>query len=379
MKVIHVCNHFYPCIGGIETSVQSICSELIKHGHKSDVVCLNKCSNSNSILKPYERYRNINIYRLPYINLKFYKVAPKVLKIIKRYDLIHVHGVGFFADFLASTKQIHKKPLILSTHGGIFHTKHIKNIKKIYFGILGKTVLKQFDRIIAVSEEDKKLFLRATVKDKIIVIPNGINYNKLSKIKRRQVKNTFIYIGRISKNKRADRLIETMSYLKGKVPEAKLYIIGKDWEGLKGKLENNVKKAGLNSHVFFTGELEERQLIKYLSKAQFFVSASEYEGFGISVIEAMACGIIPILNNIKQFKNLIRNNKEGFIVNFSDPSKCANLIRNITNMNLGGIRLNSKKKAKYFDWNNVTNKLLKLYSEITHNYPSTRKYLWKRF
>ncbi|MCK4335996.1 MAG: glycosyltransferase, partial [Candidatus Aenigmarchaeota archaeon] len=151
MKILHVYNHFYPCVGGIERHIEDLCINLIKLGHTSNVCCLNTCGNSKEILKPHEKYKGINIYRIPYKDLKYYKIAPKVLNIIKKYDVIHVHGLGFFPDILSSTKRLHKRPLILSTHGGIFHTKKMLFLKRLYFNLWSRHKLRKVDRIIAVS------------------------------------------------------------------------------------------------------------------------------------------------------------------------------------------------------------------------------------
>ncbi len=135
MRILQVADRFYPVVGGVEKHVEDLCFNLIKLGHRADVCCLNRYAHSSKKLKSREIYRGINIYRIPYLKLSAekdlpYRVAPKILKIIKPYDIIHVHGLGFFSDTLSITKPFHKKPLILSTHGGMFHTKKPSPIKE---------------------------------------------------------------------------------------------------------------------------------------------------------------------------------------------------------------------------------------------------------
>lgn len=363
MKILHVCNHFYPCVGGIERHVEDLCKNLIELGYQSDVVCLNTCAYDKIRLPEFEEHKGIKIFRIPYLNLKIYKLAPKVLKFIKEYGIIHIHGLGFFSDFLALTKSIHKKPLILSTHGGIFHTKAFSSLKKIYFNLFCKLTLKKINKIIAVSKSDEKLF--STINSKVEFIPNAIEIDDFSKIKRVDGKNTLLFVGRISKNKRIDNLIETVFYLKKKIPDIKLYVVGEDWGGIKGDLEELVEQKGLQNNVIFTGKVRTRgELSQYYSKARFFVSASEYEGFGISVLEAMAAGLTVIVNDIESFRDFVKDGQNGFIVDYSKPKEIATIIYNLLNSNLVQIESTARKTAKKYDWEKLIGDIEECYEEV---------------
>lgn len=358
MKILHVCNHFYPCIGGVERHVEDLCKNLIRLGHESDVLCLNTCAYTNEQFPEYEEYGGIRIFRIPYINFKIYNVAPGVLKFLKKYDIIHVHSLGFLSDFLALTKFMHKKSLILSTHGGIFHTKAFSFLKNLYFNLWCKYVLKKFDRIIAVSRSDEKLF--SAIAPNIELIPNGIEIRDF-KIERKAENNTLLYVGRISKNKRIDNLIETIAVLKDKIPDVKLYVIGEDWEGILEDLKNLTKERNVEDNVIFVGRIDKREEItEYYSRAKFFVSASEYEGFGISVLEAMAAGCIAVVNDIQAFRELVRDGENGFIVDYSNK-KAADIILELMHQDLTAISSEAQKTAEVHDWKNTIKKVEKLY------------------
>jgi alpha-1,3-mannosyltransferase len=323
------------------------------------VCCLNTCADSKKKLKSHEKYRGIKIHRIPYKDLKYYKIAPRVLKIVKNYDVIHIHGLGFFLDYLTTMKSFHRKPIILSTHGGIFHTKKMMPLKKIYFNVWSKSKLKDVDKIIAVSKNDEKLFSK--ISKNVVFIPDGIDFKTYSKIKRTPERNTFLFLGRLSPNKRIDRLIEVIDLLKDKIPNVKLYVVGQDWKGQKKILENMVKRKKLNKNVIFTGEVSENEKLNYLKKAEFFVSASEYEGFGISVVEAMATGLPVLLNDIEPFRNFVKNGENGFICDYSNLERTKNKILEIMGNNLSNISGNAKKEAKKYDWFNLVREIKNLY------------------
>lgn len=363
MKILHVYNHFTPCTGGIENQIDGLCRNLNGLGHESDVVCLNTCPNSREKLPKFGEYNGIKVYRLSYLNLRFYKIAPSVLKLARDYDIIHVHGLGFFSDFLVLTKFLHKKPLILSTHGGIFHTKSLYILKKIYFEGWCRFTLKKFDQIIAVSKKDLKLFSK--ISSKIVFIPNAVDIKDFANLKRESEKNSFLFVGRISRNKRIDNLINTFYFLKKKIPDVKLYIVGEDWEGLKKDLERLVETKDLKENVIFTGRIKDKEeLYDYYSRTEFFVSASEYEGFGISVLEAMAAGSPVIVNDIDAFRELVRDSENGYLIDFSKYEEASTKILEVMKKDLSKISINAKKTGGQYSWKKTIDEVMKVYNGI---------------
>jgi alpha-1,3-mannosyltransferase len=365
MKILHVYNHFYPCVGGIERYIEDLSLELIKRGHKSDVCCLNRCPNSRKKLPSKEEYKGITIYRIPFIDLKYYKIAPSVIKIAKKYDIVHIHGIGFFTDYFCLTKFFHNKPIVVSTVGGVFHTKKLIFFKKLYFNIWCKFLLRESNKTIAISEHDKNLFSK--INNNVVIIPVPIDINKFPFKKRKKNNFKLLYIGRISRNKRIDYLIDVIKYISKKQPGAELYIAGEDWEGLRKYLEEKVKILGLEENVKFLGKISEAELKKYIDISTFFVSASEYESFGISAIEAMSAGLIPILNNIESFRYFVKSKENGFIVDYKRPEEVANIIIKIDNKSLQKLSEKARKRVYEFTRENVTKQIEKLYLDILKN------------
>src|SRR3989338_10678644 len=83
----------------------------------------------------------------------------------------------------------------------------------------------------------------------------------------------------------------------------KLFIVGPDWGSLKKELIDLRNKHSLQNEVKFLGAVKD--IRKVYAKSDYFVSASEYESFGISLVEAMAQGLIPIVQKIESFENII--------------------------------------------------------------------------
>ncbi|MEK6958089.1 MAG: glycosyltransferase family 4 protein [archaeon] len=362
MRILHAVNSFYPCTGGLESAVRLQCEELIRLGHTCDVVTLEECPNGKK-LGQEEKLGKIMVFRVPFTDLRYYKIAPSALDFVKGYDIIHVDGTGFFSDFLVLTKQLHKKPVVVSTYGGVFHTKNIFALKQFYFHFLQRIILKFADRVIAISRNDYSLFRKIVWKN-LVMVELGVDIGRFLAPKGRKEKNLFIFAGRLSENKMVENLLGAFAIAVKMEPSARLCIIGEDWEGLKAGLEGIAEKLGIGKSVLFTGKLGEKELLEYYSKADFFVSASGFESFGITTIEAMASGCIPIVNNIESFRNFIKDNESGFLVNFENHAGTAEKIVEVMRSEKEKTRKRAIEAAKKFDPRERAMELVKVYEAV---------------
>jgi len=369
MKILHVVRQFYPSVGGIQRFVLDLCHHLINRGHACDVITFNKNLQTDERLSRYEVLNGMRIYRISFWGPARYKVAPSVIRYIHNYDVIHIHAIDFFVDYLLLTKCMHKKPIVVSTHGGFFHTKVLDAFKRAYFHTISRFLLSQADRVIASSQHDYNCF-STILKDNLIQIENGVDLQRFSGLRKNVETGNLIFIGRLHRNKRIDNLIETVHYVKKDFPQIHLLIIGTDNEGLKEKYELLAKQKEVSQNVKFLGTLSDEEIKNYLSKAQFFISASEYEGFGISAIEAMGSGTIPILNQIEPFERFVCHGKDGFLVNFSHPQIAAETILNALRLDpaqLHWMSVRTKKKVQNYSWFHVIKRFENIYQEVIHS------------
>tara|TARA_Y100000310_G_C20702483_1_gene831181 strand:+ start:5598 stop:6704 length:1107 start_codon:yes stop_codon:yes gene_type:complete len=365
LKVAQVVNHFHPCIGGKESIVKELSLGLKQSGHKVSVFCLDKCAEAGKKLKPREQWNGIEINRFPFLDLRFLKVGFPNLGELTKADLVHAHGLCFLTDFLALTKFLYNKPLVLSTHGGIFHTKTISTLKRLYFYGWLKLIGGSFDKIIAVSKNDFELFSEIFPEEKMELIENAINVEKFGTVKRQARPNSFLFVGRLSRNKQVDKLLEAFAIVLREKPNAVLSIVGKDFDGILPELRKKAKELSIDKNVWFKGAVSDQKLLELYSENVFFVLASSYEGFGVSAIEAMAAGLVPILNTLPSFKSFVKEGSNGFIVDFENSESAARKMADACSLGtkLRTISANAKQSVQKFSWKEKLKEFEKVYNK----------------
>jgi len=364
MKVLHITNSFFPCKGGVETVVLDSCIHSKANNIEAEVLTLNRCPYKDKLLQEDDEVQKIPIHRVSFFNLLFYKPAFFSMEKLTKHDILHVHGIGAFLDFVALTKPFHRKPIVVTTHGGIFHTKTIGLIKKFYFYFWARLILNFVDKIIAVSKQDYELFSKIAPKTKIELIENAIHLQKFELISQQKEENRFLFVGRLSKNKQIHVLIDIFDFIVKKFPNSLLFIVGDDFDNLEQSLKSQVKNLKLSNNVFIETKVDDEKLLEHYSKADFFISASSYEGFGLTAIEAMASGSIPILNNITAFNEFVEDFENGFLIDFSKKEHAINeltAVMNLKKQEKEQIRKNSITSIRKYSWEHKIPKLVRLY------------------
>jgi len=367
MKVCHVTRQFYPSVGGIETVIWHLCQNLQQQGCEVSVITLDRLFDQPSKKLPAtEMVDGIQVQRISYKGPRQYAIAPTVLKYISTCDVIHLHSSDFFLDWLAWTKWAHAKPIVLSTHGLYFHTPFARRLKEVHFRTVGKISFSQVDIIACVSQQDFDL-LSDCVPSKLRLIPNGIDFEPLAKCSANERDPDLILaVGRLASNKRYDRMLKTFQLVVRQRPSARLVIVGPDWGELPD-LEKLAQDLDIENSISFTGPVSSQELHTLLHQANIWLSSSEYESFGVALLEAMAAGCIPIVQTLPAFQQLVEDDVQGFLVNFDESALAAATI-------LGVLELSSQKRhqivtnaqlqAAKFNWHNIAQKFLAIYEEV---------------
>lgn len=234
------------------------------------------------------------------------------------------------------------------------------------------------DKIITVSNYSKKdiVDFYKLDKQKVEVVYNGYDRNKYKVLKadksllnKYKIGSDFIlFIGRLEEKKNTPRLIEAFGQFKKKNPNDthQLVLVGKPGFGFE-RVEANIKKYQLEKDVILTGWLGDNELPHLLNLAKAFVFPSLFEGFGIPVIEAMACGCPVLCSNTTSLPEAA-----GTAALMFDPTKNEEIVARLEQVLQNetvreSLREKGLRQAEHFSWTLCAEETLKILTS-TNNF-----------
>lgn len=231
-----------------------------------------------------------------------------------------------------------EKPVVARIHRYEVFEKELFNIN-----------FNEIDKIILVSEYIKEVFLEKfpTLKNKVVLIPNAISCDNFFPAPDKKKSFKICTLSFLEKRKRIDLVIEAMKYLKN--PNITLHIGGVG--NIETQLKTKIKHENLEDRVFLDGKIDNLQ--EWYGNKDIIINASENESFGVSLIEAMACGVIPLIRGWGAAKYLY---PEEFILPYNEQIFIKSLSEEIDKFyELSDIIQDSQRKL-------VRNFVLKKYS-----------------
>jgi alpha-1,3-mannosyltransferase len=367
LQVVHIVRQFSPSIGGLEASVLNLATAQRKRFDiDARVVSLNRLFGRNDILPASEIISGIPVSRIPWRGSPRYPLAPTVLNHLHGADMVHVHAIEFFFDYLALTAPLHRKHLVASTHGGFFHTKQQSALKKLWFKTITKASILTYDRIIACSHSDADLF-ETVAGGRLALIENGIDQSRFMGAASAVQTRNIICFGRLSEHKRIAELFPMMRELRSKNPDWRLIVAGRESGQTVEQLCALAAEQQVGELVRFNVNPSDAELRKEIGGASYFACLSSYEGFGLAAVEAMSAGLFPILSSIAPFRRLHEETNLGLI---AEPAALAAVSTEIEASVLGSADSYTKRQARLvdsvqrYDWENAAAKYVRIYEDI---------------
>lgn len=334
---------YYPVIGGGETQARILAEGLVERGF--DVLVLTRRSGHD--LEKQETYRAVTVYRLPPAGPQHYKKwglllssIPALLRFRSRYDVILVSGFRVIGLAAVMVSALTGTPCVLKADSlgemsGEFFSAGLSRLRLDavqfifrWFIRLRNRALQRASRFVAISSViEDELTSAGAASHAIRSIPNSVDttvFCPASGANKAQLRGELglpaqgriaVYTGRLVSYKGLPLLLRVWSDIVRDHPDACLLLVGSgglDIHNCEAQLKAYVRQQQLEGSVLFAGAV--RNVADYLRAADLFVFPSENEAFGISVIEAMACGLPVITTAAGGLRDLVQPHENGLVV-----------------------------------------------------------------
>ena len=354
MKIALVCPASLPAtqFGGIVFLAVDLAQEISEMGHNvtiytTDLDFSNGSNKFNKKLPRIEKFEKFLINRTHvWFSLKLFFVNTSMSKEIEndKPDIIHTIGLRSFQSIIAW--RVSKKlniPLVVSDQGGL--TTHpflaesgffLKTLYKIQDFFIRK-IINDASVISVANEYEQKIFSSLNKKSRIEIIRNGINLKKLvSKHnfkEKYQINSNFIlFVGRFSKSKGIETLINAFSIVKNELKDSdiRLVIMGVDF-GYQAEMEKLIKKLNLSEEIKVIKNPPRDDVISAYGESEFLVLPSQWELSPLVPLESFAFKKPVISTNSHGIPYTVQNNKNGILVEPENPFELSNAIMKLLN------------------------------------------------
>lgn len=341
LKILEVCDNFFPNVDGVSVVIDNYCKTLMKNGHEVAVLTI-------MINKKYKDEFEYKVVRCNAVSLAFsnYKIAMpngKTKKFIMDFkpDIIHVHSPFTLASYVIKIAKKMNIPVV-----GYFHTQYQLDFKeyiksKKFATFMQKMVIRNYSNcheVWTMSDSARKLFYELGFKGSCEVVPHGVQIpqpkNLTAAVKETKKSfnikpdcNNLLYVGQIVWQKNLKLILDTLYVLKARAFNFKMYFVGGGAQ--KEDIIKYATELGLSDNVCFVNRILNREQISAFYKAcDLFFFPSAYDTFGLVIREAACFGTPSLLLKNTLASDGFTDGENGFIT-VNNPEKTADKIMSL--------------------------------------------------
>jgi glycosyltransferase involved in cell wall biosynthesis len=389
LKILHVFSALAPRYGWAFDMMSGLCGQQARRGHGVTVFSTNL---------DWERTLDVPLDQPVFTNgveVRYFPVADVQNRLVRKfaysrrlahalserirdYDIVHLHGLMLFPVLAAGYNcRAAGVPYVLSPYGLLdpFTYRKSRVLKDIYLALFARRDLNNAATIHFMTKGELEGAASFGMRAPTAVIELGIhpeNYRQTStgdfgsRYPATVGKRLIVYLGRISYSKGLDLLARAFGRVARSHPDAHLVFVGPDHEGYGSVVRQILGEEGASDRATFTGMISDPEKIDALCAANVFVLPSYVEGFGLAMVEAMACGRPVVITSGSHMKDAVEDAEAGLVVDVSvdgleralirlldDPQLCATMGRNGRSL-----------VEAQFSWDRVAERTLSLYGDI---------------
>lgn len=363
MRILSITPAFAPQIGGIEQVVQELAIRLRRRGHQVDVAHVATGHASRST----DEVKGLTVHRLPMKGHRLVGCVPGLADLAGQYDLLHVHDPQLMAITANVRWSCPGLPAVLSTHGGFRHTQQLSTFKSLFERLALRRVLRHYKRVLASSVSDQAYF--DLYSDRVELCSNGVSTDKFGVVPvgLDRSLDRWIYWGRLSKNKRVDQLIDVVAQAHGQGWPVDLLICGRDFDGVLPQLRAQVERLGLAQAIRFESYLSDEDLLAELQGRGVYATASEHEGFGLSIVEAMAAGMQILCRDMTPLNSFVTAGQTGQFLRFDGGTQDAEALRALQGQDEAArqrARTTARAVADQYNWDAAAHRFEQVFQQV---------------
>ena len=345
MKILHLCDSLNPAgLGGYESIIHYLSKAMFSEGHESFVATQSPHRNSPESIQrehyiihhltgnllearkweffalPEERRAEAveELFKPSDITENVDILADQLTRLIHELqpDIIHAHSI--YVVFNRVITQLSSSsnltiPVVVTVHGlpkplilpGGKETTDYNEFVSFF----------NFDLVIAVSEnvaEALRQHLDSNLHEKVRTLYSGIDLSVFKPLPGLEKQWDLAFMGRLEAMKSVDLFPKMLSILKPKFPDLKMMMTGEG--SLKDRLFKEFEEHGVASMVDYQGVVKSEDVPVLINKSRVFLYPSRQEPFGLSIVEAMACGVPVITTDVFGPREIVRHNYDGVAV-----------------------------------------------------------------
>ncbi|MBI1816128.1 MAG: glycosyltransferase family 4 protein [Deltaproteobacteria bacterium] len=363
----------HPNAGGAEVNLFEVTRRLVAKGYRATLLCTRVAG------APAEEVIDaIRIVRMGNRFTYYLRLPTQVRRLLTPDTVIieHLCKLPFCSPVYA------RAPVLPITH----HLFGTTAFRQVPWAVAAVVVASEWlipyvyrDReFIAVSPSTKlDLIARGIRRERIRIVPNGVDCARFHPPAREpDGPPTLLCLGRVEPYKRIDLILRAFAQVRAQIPDVQLIIVG-GGTGLAA-VRGDVQQLGLNASVTCTGFVSEGEKISAMHTAHLVLNASEKEGWGLTVVEAGACGIPTVAGNVPGLRDAVVDGHTGILIPHGDVAALARVTVDVLRDHTRRRQLGraARRWAERFSWDGVADATAQCIEEIAGGEPQGERMTW---
>lgn len=301
----------HPWAGGAELHIVEMAKRFVQRGYEPTLLCTRHGRSPREEVTP----AGLRIVRFGN-RMTYYLALPRFVREEARRPgtviMEHLNKIPFCTPLYVPN------PVVLVTHHLFGWTAFRQATPPVAAAVVAlERLIPRVYRgrpFIAVSRSTRDdLIVRGVPPESVHVIPNGLDHNLYHARDRYPAEQpTILVLGRVEFYKRIDLVLRAVAKLREEIPSLQLVVVG---DGrARTSLQRLAAELGIQECTLFTGFVSDEDKVAYIRRCHLVVNTSEKEGWGLTVLEANACGLPAVASDVPGLRDAVRHGETGLLV-----------------------------------------------------------------